>query len=262
MPVEMISGDSPLIMCLPHTGTDIPPLYWKRLNDNGQMLRDTDWHLDRLCKGLAPQATVVRARFSRYLSDVNRDPDGQPPYPDKLNSNLIPYADQDGVPIWDTPPMLREISALRAAFFVPYHAALQGQIARVQSRFGHAVICDCHSVRSRIPHRSDGQMPDLNIGTRGGTACDQRLSARVAAICQTTSQYTTAFDGRFQGEWVTRRYGRPARGVHLIQIEIAQDNYLAEEAEPWEYDEVKAEPLREVLRSVLNEMSDWYPDKY
>jgi len=44
-PFEVRQGTSPVILGLPHTGTDVPDDIWSRLNDNGRILADTDWHI-------------------------------------------------------------------------------------------------------------------------------------------------------------------------------------------------------------------------
>ncbi len=35
-------------------------------------------------------------------------------------------------------------------------------------------------------------------------------------------------NGRFRGGWITRHYGKPADGVHAIQMELAMRGYLHE----------------------------------
>ena len=61
---ELKQGSSPVILGFPHTGTDVPADVWERMNDNGRMLADTDWHIERLYDGLLPNATTVRAILS------------------------------------------------------------------------------------------------------------------------------------------------------------------------------------------------------
>lgn len=260
MPVQLIQGDSPLILAMPHTGTDVPPVYYRRLNEAGQALADTDWHVDRLYDGLVPDATLVRARFHRYVSDANRDPDGKSLYPGQNTTGLIPETTFDGEPIWHAPPTAREAQSLKAAFFTPYHAALGAQIARVQARHGYAIVYDCHSIRSHIPYLFEGVLPDLCIGTNMGTTCDQKLAARVASVCQSAPGFSTVINGRFRGGWTTRRYGRPHAGVHAIQMELAQSTYLTDEEEPWRYDADKAERLRTVLSDVMQVLLSWQPE--
>lgn len=258
-PVEVRRGDGPVVLGLPHTGTHLPADVAADLNARGRALADTDWHVERLYDGLLPGATTVRATVHRYAIDANRDPAGASLYPGQNTTGLVPETDFDGAPIWTRPPDAAEIDRRRAAFHAPYHAALAAEVARVRARHGVAILHDCHSIRSRIPFLFDGRLPDFNIGTNGGTTCDPRVRAAVEAVCAAAPGYTSVTDGRFRGGWTTRHYGRPADGVHAIQMELAQSTYLAAESPPWDYDAAKAQRLRRVLRDILGALADLAP---
>jgi N-formylglutamate deformylase len=52
-PVEVKRGDSPLVLGLPHTGTHVPMTIFSTISmPKARLLRDTDWHIDRLYDGL------------------------------------------------------------------------------------------------------------------------------------------------------------------------------------------------------------------
>ena len=257
-PVAVTRGDGPLVLAMPHVGTWLPP--GLALNARGQMLTDTDWHIDRLYADLAPRATVVRATFHRYVIDANRPPDGASLYPGQNTTGLVPLTDFDGNPIWDDPPGPSEIAARREGFHVPYHAALTAEIARVRAAHGVAVLYDCHSIRSRIPHLFDGLLPDFNIGTADGASCAPAVAATVAEICSAAAGYTSVLNGRFKGGWTTRHHGRPAGGVHAIQMELAQSTHLAAEAPPFAYDPDRAARLRPILARILAALETLTPE--
>ena len=63
-------------------------------------------------------------------------------------------------------------------------------------------------------------------------------------------------DGRFKGGYITRAYGRPAEGVHAVQLELAQIAYMDEEP-PFAYRPEMAERLQPVLKALLQAMLDW-----
>ena len=67
-PVTVTRGDSPLVLGFPHTGTHVPDAIRARLNDEGALLRDTDWHIHQLYGGLIDGATMVRASVSAAIS--------------------------------------------------------------------------------------------------------------------------------------------------------------------------------------------------
>jgi formiminoglutamase len=250
---EVRQGTSPVVLGFPHTGTDVPSAIWDRLNDNGRLLADTDWHIHRLYDGLLPDVTTVRATFHRYVIDANRDPQGVSLYPGQNTTGLIPETDFDGKSIWkqgaapteaDTTDRLRD-------FHAPYHAALATEIERVKSIHGIAMLYDCHSIRSHIPFLFEGTLPDFNIGTDMGRTCAPDIEEAVLDVTAAASGYTSVLNGRFKGGWTTRFYGRPETGVHAIQMELAQSTYLAAEALPFAYHPTKAERLRVHLKDIL-----------
>lgn len=254
-PVEITRGDSPLVLGLPHTGTYVPPGIAAKLNDRGRGLDDTDWHIDQLYNGLIPGSTTVRATFHRYVIDANRDPSGISLYPGQNTTTLVPLTDFDGQNIWDQMPTGPEITDRIAAFHAPYHAALEAELDRVRAIHGYAVLYDCHSIRSRIPFLFDGVLPDMNLGTNGGTTCAPQIEA-IAHEFAASSPYSTVLNGRFKGGWTTRHYGRPAEGIHAIQMELAQSTYLSAETAPWTYDTKKADCLRRWLKDLLDAIQD------
>jgi len=253
-PVSVARGDGPVILGMPHVGTHVPDEIFAQLNEEGRTLRDADWHVDRLYDGLIPGATVVRAVFHRYVIDANRDPSGASLYPGQNTTDLVPLTNFDGEAIWRTAPDAHEISRRSVDFHSAYHAALAGEIARVKARRGVAILYDCHSIRSTIPHLFDGVLPDLNIGTNGGATCDARIE-RAAADIAAQSGFSFVVNGRFRGGWTTRHYGRPGDGVHAIQMELSQALYLSAEAPPFQYDEFKARRLRAVLSEILSRIA-------
>lgn len=254
-PVDIIRGDSPIILAMPHSGLYVPDNIYMRLNYIGRELSDTDWHIDRLYEGLLPNATMIRANFHRYVIDPNRDPDGTSLYPGQNTTGLCPLTDFDGLSIYrkGQAPDLCEIEERRKAYHAPYHAAIRAEIARVKNLHGIAVLYDCHSIRSHVPYLFEGALPDFNIGTMTGETCAPFIQQITAEICAGAESYSSVENGRFKGGWTTRHYGRPATGVHAIQMELAQINYMQESA-PWTYLRSDAEKLQAVLKRILQSL--------
>ncbi|GHC50689.1 N-formylglutamate deformylase [Neogemmobacter tilapiae] len=244
-------GDGPVILAMPHGGTDMPEALAARLNANGRALADTDWHIARLYEGLLPGATTVQATFHRYVIDANRDPKGQSLYPGQNTTELCPTTDFDGLSIWQDgqQPGADEIAQRTRDFHAPYHAALAEQVERVKARHGLAILYDCHSIRSEIPFLFNGLLPVFSIGTNSGTTCSQVVVEATLKPCQSESH---VLNGRFKGGWTTRHYGRPQENIHAIQMELAQRAYLRAEAAPWTYDTQRAAPLRQTLSQILH----------
>ncbi len=250
-------GSGPIVLGQPHGGTHVPAEITARLNANGKTLKDTDWHINRLYEGLLPDMTVVQSHIHRYVIDCNRDPAGVSLYPGQNTTTLVPLTDFDGQAIWQEgqEPSSDEIEHRRQTYHAPYHAALESELQRVREKHGFAVLFDCHSIRSVIPFLFEGTLPDMNIGTDGGVTCAPDIES-ITHEFATSSPYSTVLNGRFRGGWTTRHYGRPAAGLHAVQMELAQSTYLTAEAAPWAYDPAKASRLRHWLRDILDAIQD------
>lgn len=258
-PFSLHQGTSPIILAFPHTGTDVPPAIWDRLDENGRILADTDWHIHELYSGLLEKATTVRATFHRYVIDANRDPSGVSLYPGQNTTSLIPDTDFDGKAIWKTgeEPNAADIAARLESFHAPYHAALKAEIERVKAIHGIAILYDCHSIRSHIPFLFEGKLPDFNIGTDMGKTCDPAIEKIAVEATAAARGYDSILNGRFKGGWTTRHYGKPEAGVHAIQMELAQSTHLASETAPFAYDAEKAERLRSHLKTILTRLENF-----
>ncbi|HUU35881.1 MAG TPA: N-formylglutamate deformylase [Vicinamibacterales bacterium] len=252
-------GDAPLIVSVPHAGTDLPGDVAARLVSPWLARKDADWHLAQLydfAVGLG--ATLVRTTVSRTVVDVNRDPSGQSLYPGQTTTALCPVETFDGEPLYvpGQAPDDAEIAARRARFFVPYHQGLAVELARLRALHEHVVLYDCHSIRSVIPRLFAGELPQWNIGTNHGVTCSPRLTAIVEGHCD-RSGLSRVTNGRFTGGYITRHYGRPDDGVHAIQMELACRGYMREPDRPardtWPspYVETEAAPLRATLDAIL-----------
>jgi formiminoglutamase len=258
--LDVHRGDAPLLVSFPHTGTDLPADLEARFVSPWQARRDADWWVDRLY-GFATDlgATTVRTRISRSVIDVNRDPSGASLYPGQATTELCPTTDFDGAPLYrdGAVPDEAEITRRRATYFTPYHDALRHELERLRKAHANVVLFEAHSIRSRIPRLFDGELPQFNIGTNSGQSCSAQLSEAVQNVCAATA-YSHVVNGRFKGGWTTRHYGRPADGVHAIQLELACRGYMEEPERPapdnWPtpYTDARAAQLQTVLKDILN----------
>lgn len=252
-------GTAPLVVTMPHTGTELVGGIEGGLESPWLARKDTDWWIHKLYDFVDELgATVIKTSISRTVIDVNRDPTGASLYPGQATTDLCPTTTFDGELLYraDYAPDANEIAVRRSTWFEPYHRALTAEIARLRGQHKAVVVYDCHSIRSRIPRLFAGQLPNFNIGTNNGASCAPELTARVEALCDETN-FERVTNGRFKGGYTTRRYGRPADGVHAIQMELACRGYMQEPAEvnpgnwPTAYDLRVAAPMRVVLERIL-----------
>jgi len=255
-PFDVRAGASPLVIAAPHVGTHIPPDIAARMNETGLSVGETDFHVHRLYDFARDMgATTLFATHSRYVVDLNRDPEGQNLYPGRFETGLCPLSDFDRNPIYPPghEPCAADIIDRREAYWTPYHTRLRLALEATKERHGYALLIDAHSIRAEIPSLFDGRLPDLNFGTNDG----QTMAPRLIALLDDWRAGLTAFshvrDGRFKGGYTTRHYGRPDDNVHALQIEIVQDTYL-DTSNPHLYDPAKAAPLSDTLHGLVERL--------
>jgi N-formylglutamate deformylase len=253
-------GSAPLLLCMPHTGTSIPPAIEAQLASPWLARKDTDWWIERLYEFAADlDASIVRTGVSRTVIDANRDPSGASLYPGQATTELCPTTTFDGEPLYRAgcAPAAEEIDARRRGYFEPYHQAIEVEIDRLRRLHSELVLYDCHSIRSAVPRLFAGTLPHFNIGSFSGASCAASLTQRIERLCDGTG-FSRVTNGRFKGGYTTRHYGRPQDGVHAVQMELACRGYLREPpgevtASNWPcaWDEGFAAPMRAVLERIL-----------
>lgn len=246
-------GTAPLLVSLPHDGSEIPPDIAARMTPEARRAPDTDWHVARLyafARELG--ASVLVPRFARYVVDLNRPPDDVSLYPGQNTTGLCPAVRFGGEPVYGAgqDPSTGEIAMRVERYWRPYHAALREELGRLHAAHGRALLWEGHSIRgSDLPYLFDGRLPDLNLGTAGGASCAPATQARIERALQAQDGYDFVVNGRFKGGYITRHYADPARGIDAVQLEIAQRTYMDEAT--FEYDDSKASRLQPVIRALI-----------
>ena len=247
------AGAAPLVISVPHAGLEVPPELAARLTPLALQFPDTDWHVHRLydfAPGLG--VTMIVARHSRYLIDLNRPPDDAALYSAAAQTGLCPTQSFAGEPLYRdgaTELAPAEIERRRMQYWQPYHDAVAELLAETRQRHGYAILLDAHSIRSVVPRLFSGRLPDINVGTYDGRSCSGTVTEAVRARLSAAPGWSQVIDGRFKGGHITRHFGRPTGQVHALQIELAQCGYMDETGVS--YDPARAASLRALLRSII-----------
>ena len=255
-------GRTPLLISIPHAGTQIPPRQRVHYTERALQVEDTDWHLDRLyafAKNLG--ASMLVPQHSRYLIDLNRPSENTPMYAGQNNTELCPTRHFTGEPIYrdGQAPDGAEIRRRVAVYWQPYHDALRDELARLKSAHGHALLFDAHSIKSELPWLFEGTLPDMNLGTVGGSSCAPALRDALAGVLAAQRDYSHVVDGRFKGGHITRHFGRPGDGVHAVQLEMCWRAYMDEQAPGHAWDEPLAAAVKPLLQALVQTLIDWRP---
>ena len=258
---------SPVIFASPHSGRDYPADFLARAVLDRRAIRSSeDAFVDELFD-MAPGlgAPLLSARAPRAYLDLNRGADeldpaviegiARVPHNPRISSGLgvIPRVVAGGRAIYRGKLPLAEAEARIRRFWHPYHHALKGLIEETQAACGRAVLIDCHS----MPHeaieahtRPGHPRPEVVLGDRHGATAGCEVMERVEAAFSAAGLRVVR-NAPFAGAYVAQAYGRPSRGVHVVQVEIDRALYM---------DEARIEPLaafgafRSVMAGVVAEI--------
>ena len=259
MDYQFHAGGIPLLVSMPHVGVDIPDEIAARMTPQALLKMDTDWHLRELHGYLRQMdASVLSARWSRYVIDLNRPREDTNLYPGQDTTGLLPMDTFHREPLYlpGQEPDAQDRQRRVQRYWAPYHLQLQQELDRLLRVHGAVVLWEAHSIASRVPRFFDGKLPDLNFGTADGASCDAGLVDAVVGLAHAQEQCTVALNGRFKGGHITRHYGQPARCVHAIQLEMCQCLYM-DEATPFAYRPDLAEQVQPLLQNMMEAAVAW-----
>ena len=235
---------APFVLCSPHSGRVYPARFLRAVAPEPALPAQVRGLLRR--RAVLPVAAegvpLIAARFPRAFLDVNREPyELDPelfaePLPDFANTQSVRVVGglgtiarivADGEEIYRrgcrSPPGCERIEQL----YIPFHAALAELIETTRSRFGYAILIDCHSMPSASMAPAGGPRPDFVLGDRFGASADCKIT-RFLKDALAGLGYEVQMNRPYAGGYITEHYGRPARGVHAVQIEINRGLYLDE----------------------------------
>jgi N-formylglutamate deformylase len=246
----------PLVVSIPHTGTGVPPAVAARFaGPEIAELPTTDWHLQALYDFLPELgATTLYARWSRFVVDLNRPPDGRPLYPGRFETGLIPLETFQGEPVFASPPSAAETEALRDRYHRPYHARLQALLDETRAKFGRVVLIDAHSVASAANRIHGALTDDVYLGDRDGATCGAWLRQALAEGFRAQG-LRVAENRTYKGGYITAHYGGQ-EGVDAIQIEMCQRVYMDETRPAGATRAPRFAAARAMLRTVLSSLAE------
>ncbi|MFZ6014141.1 MAG: N-formylglutamate amidohydrolase [Bacteroidota bacterium] len=253
------SSEVPILVSVPHCGTAFPDELKSQYKPNlTSAPDDTDWFVDQLYD-FAPAMgmTMVSAVHSRWVIDLNRDPESKPLYTDgRIITALCPATTFLGEPIYNDERKGVETSEVQRRlkqYYWPYHEKLEQELARLKSKFGKVLLWDCHSIRQLVPTIQKEKFPDLILGS----ADEKSASAEIikSALKDLSSgPYRLNHNHPFKGGFITRNFGKPAENQHALQLEMCKVHYMDDQE--MKYDKVRADKMREILKRTLGSLAE------
>ncbi len=236
---EPKDGETPVVVEIPHAGLEIPAHFRPPLIAPVRALaRDADLYVDDLYEDATLEgATVLVARTSRYLLDLNRaenDVDASSVAGASSEvarpRGLVWSLTTDGERPLSRPLTQDELEERLDAVHRPYHLVLRELLQRKKKKFGIAVLLAAHSMPSvgRSAHGDPGsQRADVVPGTQNRTTADARFIDAVERHARQAGM-SVKHDDPYRGGYATKTHGRPSEGVHAVQVELARRLYMDE----------------------------------
>ncbi|MGB0697533.1 MAG: N-formylglutamate amidohydrolase [Rhodospirillaceae bacterium] len=264
-PYQLVEPDEqtlPVVLASPHSGIFYPKAFQQSSRlDAIALRRSEDTHVERLfADGPSLGAPILSATFPRAYLDLNREPYELDPemfsdkLPDFVNTRsprvaaglgTIAKLVGNGAYIYRSKLRFADAQQRIDEIYRPYHRTLAELITATRDRFGYCILLDCHSMPSSTGHGSHQNRPHFVLGDCHG------LSSRAVVMdclegALTQKGYRVARNTPYAGGFTTHHYGRPALGLHTVQVEIARNLYM---------NEISHEPLSrfDVLRADLNQ---------
>ncbi len=272
-PTEGAIPLAPLVFASPHSGRLYPiDMMRAAVLDADAIRKSEDAFVDELVRG-APDFGIplLSARYARAYIDVNREPyeldqgmfeDKLPAYADARTARVaaglgsIARVVAEGQEIYRGKLMFSDARRRIDTVHRPYHQALVGLIAAAKARDGLAVLIDWHSMPAAAAGGDSPQGgPDMVLGDRFGASCAAGIIGLVERALQQRG-YRVARNAPYAGGYTTEFYGRPAKGVHALQIELNRALYLNEQTlEPHPGFDRLAKDLRALFETLA--AHDW-----
>lgn len=237
----------PLVFASPHSGSAYPPDFVaaSRL-DRMTLRRSEDSYVDELF-GAAPAhgAPLLCALFPRAFVDPNREaleldpamfedalPEGAKVATPRVVAGLgsIARVVATGEEIYARKLSYAEARDRLDRYYRPYHRALEELVHATRRRFGHCLLIDCHSMPSvggPLERDAGDARVDIVLGDCHGRSCAPLVTSHVEGLLLRQG-LRVARNAPYAGGHVTQFYGRPAEGLHALQIEINRALYMDE----------------------------------
>ena len=245
----------PILLSVPHCGTEFPD----EIKDDfvQELIKapdDTDWYVDQLYNFANELGiTMIRARYSRWVVDLNRDPESKPLYNDgRIITGLCPTTDFHGNSIYqqnepDNAEMQRRVSA----YYQPYHNKIQELLDELKKKFGQVLLWDAHSIRHYVPTIRKEIFPDMILGSADEQSAHPEI-IKEALNGLKSGQYQINHNSPFKGGQITRSFGRPDQNQHALQLEMNKILYMDDSEKSFHED--RANQVRSVLRPTFEKL--------
>lgn len=205
-------SNSPLVISIPHSGTDIPQDIAPICN-LATKREHTDWELQELVAPLSE--TTLVANVSRYIVDVNRFKLRT----GKATQPIIPRIDEVGNQLFNNYPSKKKQADWLQRYYSPYYLHLENLLNEKLEQHEKVLLVDLHSYDDKL-----FQTSDIILGTRKKQTINEELLAQLQRLFHEEG-ISTQVDIPFSGGNIITTFGKRPR-IEAVQIEVPYSLYL------------------------------------
>ena len=255
--IEPTGAKVPIILSSPHSGVEFPDELKTHFRaELAAQPDDTDWFVHQLYN-FAPDLgiTMIHARFSRWVIDLNRDSHSKPLYTDgRIITELVPKTDFLGREIYVDKKFVpddAEIERRLENYYTPYYQKIESLLRERLNEFGRVLLWDAHSIRRFVPTIQAAPFPDLILGDNDEKSASKEV-IEIALNNLQAGKFGVNHNSPFKGGNITRYFGNPQNTIHALQLEMAKTNYMDDDE--LNFNEERANEVRKVLRPVFEKL--------
>jgi N-formylglutamate deformylase len=257
--IEPSAPKVPIIISVPHSGVDFPEEIKGDYDPEKMALPDdTDWFVHDLYRFASDMGiTIVHAKYSRWVIDLNRDPQSAPLYNDgRIITGLTSTTDFFGDAIYKSEkhqPNAEEVQRRLSAYYWPYYAKVQELLDERKREFGKALLWDAHSIRQHVPTIRKDLFPDMILGNNDRKSAASNL-IDTALTGLRDGPFQVNHNDPFKGGHITRYFGKPEKNIHGLQLEMNKILYMNDDE--LAYDVSRASKVIGVLKPTFQKLID------
>ena len=207
-----VQSNSPLVISIPHSGTDIPQDIDSLCNLAAKR-EHTDWALPELVAPLLE--TTLVATVSRYIVDVNRFKQRT----GKATQPIIPRIDELGHQLFYNYPSKQKQVDWLERYYTPYYVHLENLLNEKLEQHERVLLVDLHSYDDKLFGTSD-----IIIGTSRKQTISEELLEQLQTLFHEEG-LSTRVDTPFSGGNIIATFGKHP-SIEAVQIEVPYSLYL------------------------------------
>jgi len=225
----------PFLVSLPHASSELPDHVRAQIALNEEEIRESSDLGTLEIFGSLPVRSVLLARWSRLLVDLNRSPT------QRDRKGVIAQIDYQGRRVYRDGlfPDETELERRLSLYYWPYHHRLAQAVRNPET----AVLFDCHSLvgigppeapdpgkkRCDIVLGNNGDLQGKGTSQRGRITCGREKLGLIREVFEKVG-FSVSLNDPYAGGFIISHYGGlfAHLGKLAVQIEINQDLYMEE----------------------------------